>query len=79
MEKELRAIINRWNASSGSLEDEAYYVEQLCKILNIKDEPKCLKSEREKLSYVWKIMNNHIGEVSLSPKKVEKLKVYLLK
>ena len=79
MENKVRVIINRWNASSGSLEDETYFVEKLCEIMGIQEEPRCLKSEREKLSYVWKTMNDHKGEVSLTPKKIEKIKVYLLK
>lgn len=59
IENKARGLSANWNASSGSLENDAWYIEQFCNLFGVEEEPGYTLSERDKLSFIWKMLLGH--------------------
>jgi hypothetical protein len=72
--QKIKSIILNWNVSSGSLESDAAYVEQILGILKITKEPGCTISEKEKLTCIFDALSSQI-----EPNSIQTISEYLYK
>jgi hypothetical protein len=74
IEDELRHITDKWNKAYAGADTESGWIEEICELLELPQECTLLGGDRNKLSFIWKKLNDSRGETPLTEEKLNQIK-----